>query len=180
EVAAKAAWFLRSSQDKNGGWSTEKSPGVTGVVLTGLLRSGQVTAKGPVAEKALSYIESLVNPEKGHIAGKDPKVQLQNYVTSINVMALVEAKRSDKYKGIIGDAVTFLKKLQWDEEEGKDKASDFYGGAGYDSKSRPDLSNTQFFLDALKDAGIGKDDPALKKALVFVSRSPNLNTPSTH
>src|SRR5262249_15256607 len=78
EVAAKAAWFLRSSQDKNGGWSTEKSPGVTGVVLTGLLRSGQVTAKGPVAEKALSYIESLVNPEKGHIAGKDPKVQLQN------------------------------------------------------------------------------------------------------
>ena len=49
-----------------------------------------------------------------------------------------------------------------------------YGGAGYDSKSRPDLSNTQFFLDALKAAGVPKDDPALKKALIFVSRCENL------
>ena len=46
-------------------------------------------------------------------------MQLQNYVTSINVMALVAAKQDDKYKAIIGDAVAFLKKLQWDEEEGK-------------------------------------------------------------
>lgn len=174
DVAAKAAKFLKSSQDKNGGWSTDKTPGVTGVALTGLLKARQATTKDPVAAKALAYIESLVNKEKGHIAGKDPKVQLQNYVTSINVMALVEANEADKYKGIIGDAVQFLKKLQWDEEEGKDKTSDFYGGAGYDSKSRPDLSNTQFFLDALKSAGIPKDDPALKKALLFVSRCQNL------
>src|SRR5262249_50272870 len=47
---------------------------------------------------------------------------------------------------------------------------------GYDSKSRPDLSNTQFFLDALKAAGVPKDDPAFKKALVFVSRCQNLKT----
>ena len=40
---------------------------------------------------------------------------------------------------------------------------DFYGGAGYDSKSRPDLSNTQMFLDALKAAGVPKDDPALQE-----------------
>ncbi|MBI3411746.1 MAG: terpene cyclase/mutase family protein [Planctomycetes bacterium] len=175
-VAGKAAQYLKNSQDKNGGWSIEKTPGVTGVALTGLLKSRQSTAKGPVAEKALGYIEILVNKEKGHIAGKDAKVQLQNYVTSINVMALVEAKQADKYKGIIGDATAFLKKLQWDEDEGKDNSSDFYGGAGYDSKSRPDLSNTQFFLDALKDAGIGKDDPALKKALIFVSRCQNLKS----
>ncbi len=101
-------------------------------------------------------------------------MQLQNYVTSINVMALVAANQADKYKGVIGDAVTFLKHLQWDEEEGKDATSDYYGGAGYDSKSRPDLSNTQFFLDALKAAGLPKDDPAFKKALVFVSRCQNI------
>ena len=170
-VAQKAAKFLQSTQDKNGGWSTDKTPGVTGIALTGLLKAGQATPQDPLGQKALKYIESLVNPEKKHIAGKDPKVQLQNYVTSINVMALVEANQGDKYKAIIGDAVTFLKKLQWD---GKDPTSDFFGGAGYDSKSRPDLSNTQTFLDALKAAGIGPDDPSMKKALVFVNRCQNL------
>src|SRR5262249_11004694 len=144
---------------------------------TGLLKSGQTTAKDPVGQKALKYIESLVNPEKKHIAGKDPKVQLQNYVTSINVMALAEAKQDDKYRAIIGDAVAFLKKLQWDEEkpgdEKKKPEDDFYGGAGYDSKSRPDLSNTQIFLDALKSAGLDSKDPAVQKALIFVNRCQN-------
>jgi len=79
---------------------------------------------------------------------------LQNYVTSVNVLALTAAKRPEKYKAIVGDGVKFLKKLQWDEEEGKNDKDDFYGGAGYDSKSRPDLSNTQFFVDALHDAGV--------------------------
>ena len=109
-------------------------------------------------------------------AGKDPKNQLKNYVTSINVMALTAAKRADKYETIIGDAVTFLKQLQWDEGEGKTPKDDFFGGAGYDSKERPDLSNTQLFLDALKAAGVPPDDPAFKKAALFVSRCQNLKS----
>ncbi len=173
-VAGKAAKFLQSTQDKNGGWSTDKTPGVTGIALTGLLKAGQATPQDPVGQKALKYIESLVNPQAKHIAGKDPRVQLQNYVTSINVMALIEAKQDAKYKAVIGDAVAFLKKLQWDEDDGKDPKSDFFGGAGYDSKSRPDLSNTQMFLDALKAAGVGPDDPAMKKALIFVGRCQNI------
>ncbi len=173
-VTEKAVQYARSSQDAKGGWSTAKSPGVTGVVLTGMLRTGLVQAKDPTAAKALKYIESLANPTDKHLAGKGAKVQLQNYVTSINVMALVQAKQADKYQAIIGDAVAFLKKLQWDEGHGKDEKSDFYGGAGYDSKSRPDLSNTQFFLDALKAAGVSKNDPAVKKALIFVDRCQNI------
>ena len=175
-VTEKAIQFARVNQDANGGWSTAKSPGVTGVVLTGMLRTGLVEAKDPTAAKALKYIESLANPKDKHLAGKDPKVQLQNYVTSINVMALVQAKQADKYQAIVGDAVAFLKKLQWDESHGKDTSSDFYGGAGYDSKSRPDLSNTQMFLDALKAAGVSKDDPALKKALIFVKDCQNFKS----
>jgi squalene-hopene/tetraprenyl-beta-curcumene cyclase len=173
-VVGKAIDFLKSTQDANGGWSTSKTPGVTGVVLTGLLRCGKIGPEDPVAARALKYIEGLVNPKARHIAGKDAKVQLQNYVTSINVMALSAAKKADRYEKIIGDAVTFLKKLQWDEGEGKTRQDDFYGGAGYDSKSRPDLSNTQFFLDAMKAAGVPPDDPALKKAMLFVSRCQNL------
>jgi squalene-hopene/tetraprenyl-beta-curcumene cyclase len=169
----KAIAYLKKSQDRQGSWSADKSPGVTGIALTGMLQTGKVSADDPSAKQALKYIESLVNPEAGHIAGKDAKVQLQNYVTSVNVMALVAADR-DSYKQVIDDAVKFLKKLQWDEDEGKKPADDYYGGAGYDSKSRPDLSNTQFFLEALKAAGVPKDDPALKKAMIFVSRCQNL------
>jgi squalene-hopene/tetraprenyl-beta-curcumene cyclase len=175
-VAGKAAEFLKSTQEPGGGWSTQKSPGITGIALTGLLRCKLITARDPVATKALGYIESLVNPEGGHIAGRGARVQLQNYVTSINVMALLEAKQADKYRTVVGDAVTFLKHLQWDESEGKNLKDDYYGGAGYDSKSRPDLSNTQMFLDAMRGAGVPETDPALQKALVFVSRCQNLKS----
>ena len=173
-VVDKAINYLKASQADDGSWSRDKSPGVTGVVLTGVLSTGKISPEDPLAEKSLRYIESLVNPDAHHIAGKDAHVQLQNYVTSINVMALQAANRDDRYKKVIGDAAEFLKRLQWDEGEGKGADNDFYGGAGYDSKSRPDLSNTQFFLDALKAAGVPKDDPAYKKALVFVSRCQNL------
>jgi squalene-hopene/tetraprenyl-beta-curcumene cyclase len=173
-VTRQAIAFLKDSQADNGSWSEAKSPGVTGIVVTGMLRTGQAGPRDPAIEKALKYIGALVNAKEGHIAGKDPRVQLQNYVTCVNVMALVAANREGKYKSVIGDAVKFLKKLQWDEEEGKKPSDDYYGGAGYDSKKRPDLSNTQMFLDALKAAGVSKDDPALKKALVFVSRCQNL------
>jgi squalene-hopene/tetraprenyl-beta-curcumene cyclase len=173
-VVTKGINYLKTTQAEDGSWSREKSPGVSGVVVTGLLRTGKVSVEDPLIARGLRYIESLINPKAGHIAGPDARVQLQNYVTSINVMALTAANREDRYKKVIGDAVEFLKRLQWDEEEGKKPSDDYYGGAGYDSQSRPDLSNTQFFLDALTAAGVPKDDPALKKALVFVSRCQNL------
>jgi squalene-hopene/tetraprenyl-beta-curcumene cyclase len=169
----KAVAFLRKSQLADGSWSSKLSPGITGLVITGLLRTGKVPADDPMVEKGLRYIESLINPKAGHIAGPDPKVQLQNYVTSVNVMALVEANR-ETYRPVIRDAARFLRQLQWDEAEGKDPKNDYYGGAGYDSKSRPDLSNTQIFLDALVAAGVPPKDPAFQKALVFVSRCQNL------
>src|SRR6478672_3329047 len=176
-VADKAIAYLKNSQNADGSWGAPpRNRGVTGIVVTGLLQTGKVTPDDPMVAKALKFIESLIDTKAGHIAGKDAATGLQNYVTSINVMALQAANRPDKYKAVVGDAVKFLKKLQWDEEEGKKAEDDFYGGAGYDSKSRPDLSNTQMFLDALKAAGVPSDDPAMKKALMFVSRCQNLKS----
>lgn len=173
DTVDKAIAYLKSSQAKDGSWSKDKSPGITGIVLTGLLETGKVDAKDPMVQNALKYIESLVNEKAGHIAGQDPKPQLLNYVTSVNVMALKAANQDKRYEKIIGNAADYLKKLQWDETHKKDPKDDFYGGAGYDSKSRPDLSNTGFFLDALVAAGVAKTDPAFQKALVFVSRCQN-------
>jgi squalene-hopene/tetraprenyl-beta-curcumene cyclase len=51
---------------------------------------------------------------------------------------------------------------------------DWFGGAGYGNRGRPDLSNTQMMLDALYDAGVSPDEPVVQKALVFLSRTQNL------
>ena len=171
-VVDKATKYLKDKQDDKGAWSADKNIGVTGVVVTGLLQTGTKPDAEPAA-KGLTFIEGLVNEKAGHIAGADPRVGLQNYVTCVNVMALAAARQDDKYKKVVGNAADFLKKLQWDDGEGKKPADDFFGGAGYDSKSRPDLSNTQFFLDALVAAGVKQDDEAFKKVQVFVSRCQN-------
>ena len=172
-VVDKATKYLKDTQDDKGGWSADKNIGVTGVVVTGLLQCGVAADAEPTA-KGLKFVEGLVNGKDGHIAGADPKQGLKNYVTCVNVMALAAANQDAKYAKAIGSAAGFLKQLQWDEGEDKKPGDDFYGGAGYDSKSRPDLSNTQFFLDALAAAGTKADDPAFKKAQVFIGRCQNL------
>ncbi|MBM3979429.1 MAG: terpene cyclase/mutase family protein [Planctomycetes bacterium] len=173
----KATAYLKKSQNENGTWGTEpRSRGTTGIVVVGLLRTGARAEDAPCA-KGVAYIETLVNNKSGHIAGDDAKAELINYTTTINIMALNAANKGDKYKAVIGSAAKYLKEYQWDDARGKDKDSDYYGGAGYaGDKSRPDLSNTAFFLEALKEAGIKQDDPAFSKALVFVSKCQNFES----
>ncbi|MGL4552353.1 MAG: hypothetical protein ACRC33_14330 [Gemmataceae bacterium] len=173
DTVDRAVGYYRKTQAADGSWGGKVSPGITGVVLTGLLKTGRVAKDDPMVEKALGFIEGLISDD-GHLAGRGARAGLQNYVTSINVLALVAVDRP-KYRAVVDRASKFLTKLQWDEGEDKARDSDFFGGAGYDSKSRPDLSNTQLFLDALVAAGVPKDDPAFKKALFFVSRCQNLD-----
>ena len=103
----------------------------------------------------LKYIEGLVNPKAGHIAGPDPKVHLQNYVTSRQRDGPGRRQPGRQVQG------RHRRRGQVPQEaavgrrrRARSRKDDFFGGAGYDSKSRPDLSNTQFFLDALKAAGV--------------------------
>src|SRR5690606_28942628 len=51
-----------------------------------------------------------------------------------------------------------------------------YGGAGYGSHKRPDLSNTSFLVDALRAAGNDENSEAIQRALIFISRCQNLET----
>lgn len=166
---------LRKSQASDGSWSAQASPGITGIVVTGLLRTKKVSPEDPMIQKGLAFIENQINPTEGHIAGKGPRVRMQNYVTCVNLMALTEAGK-ESYRPVIKDAAKFLRQLQWDEGEGRDPGNPSYGGAGYEPNSRPDLSNTQTLLDALVDAGIPRNDPAFGKALAFVSRCQNLSS----
>jgi squalene-hopene/tetraprenyl-beta-curcumene cyclase len=86
------------------------------------------------------------------------------------------ANADGRYDKTIAAARDFLKKLPWDEEDGVKPDDVKYGGAGYGGSSRPDLSNTAYLLDALNAAGLSKDDPAFKNAIVFVSRCQNFES----
>jgi squalene-hopene/tetraprenyl-beta-curcumene cyclase len=177
KMVEKATAYLKKSRNEDGSWgASPQNRGVTGIVVTGLIRTGTNPEDEPAA-KGVKFIESLVNAKSGHIAGDDAKATLINYTTSINIMTLNAANKGDKYKAVIGNAAKYLKEYQWDENRGKKMDSDYYGGAGYaGDKSRPDLSNTAFFLEALREAGVDKNDRAFKNALVFVSRCQNFSS----
>ncbi len=172
-VMDKAARFLKSRQASDGTWSADrKEPGITALAVSALLRSGRATPAEPVVVKALAYLETFVKPEGGL-----PDAPHANYTTAIALAAFHQANANGKYDAVIKGAQAFLKGKQWDEGEGKSPDDSFYGGAGYGGKnSRPDLSNTTFMLEALHDSGVPPDDPAFKKALIFISRCQNLDS----
>ena len=172
EMTERAVAFLRSRQDARGGWSTRREPGITAIVVTALLRSKRVTPADPAAVRALTYLEGFIGPNGGL-----SEAVHANYTTAIALMAFREANVNGRYDRAIQAGQEFLTVKQWDEGEGKGREDAFYGGAGYGgSNSRPDLSNTAFFIEALRDTGRPPDDPALQKALVFVSRCQNLKS----
>jgi len=170
QVVDAAIDYLKKAQAEDGTWSKAAHPGITGVVLTGLFATGNVTADDPMAAKALKYIESLVDAKEGHIANAEKGFH-KNYLTSVNVAALKGSR--GKYDAAIANAVAYLKKAQTDEGEEKKATDPEYGGFGYSSTTRPDLSNTHMVLDALKAGGVPKDDPVYKKAGVYVTRMQN-------
>ncbi len=167
----KAVAFLKLRQDDAGAWSAARNePGITALAVTALLRSGRVAAAEPAVTKALGYLSQFLGPKGG--LSEAPHA---NYATAISLMAFREANAGGRYDRVIKGGQDFLKGMQWDESEGKGPDDPFYGGAGYGGRnSRPDLSNTSYFLEALRDTGLPADDPALQKALVFVSRCQNL------
>jgi squalene-hopene/tetraprenyl-beta-curcumene cyclase len=91
-------------------------------------------------------------------------------------MCLVEANRDGRYTELIKRAEGFIKGIQWDESEEKERTDLEYGGAGYGSHKRPDLSNTSYLIDALVATGNDANDEAIQRALIFVSRCQNLES----
>ncbi len=171
-IAGKAVAFLRPRQGSDGSWSGDREPGITALVVTAMLRSGSVTPDDPAVTKGLAFLERYIGP-KGGLSEAPHSV----YTTSVALMAFHEANRAGRYNRIIKGGQDFLKSTQLDEGEGKRRDDPEYGGLGYGGgNSRPDLSNTAFFIEALRDTGLPPDDPALQKALIFVSRCQNLKS----
>ena len=113
-----------------------------------------------------------------------PGGMLANYETCLAIMCLTEVNADRHYDRILKRAEAYVRTHQWDESQRKERDDPVYGGAGYGNHKRPDLSNTTFLIDALKACGrgpndpdtCGPDDPAIQKALMFVSRCQNLES----
>jgi squalene-hopene/tetraprenyl-beta-curcumene cyclase len=165
-------YLLTKGQAADGSFSNQTGAGVTAICTTALLKSGRTPAD-PAVAKSLKYLEGLVKPDGG--VYRDGSTH-KNYETCLAIVCFSEANQGGRYDKLIKSADKFVKGQQWDEGEGHDKSSVNYGGAGYGSKSRPDLSNTAFLIEALVAAGNGPHDPAVQKALIFVSRAQNLES----
>ena len=172
EMQQKAIQFLEVTQNADGSWTSSDAVGITGLVTTSLILSGKAN-DDPLVKKGLDFLIGSQQPSGGIHASAS---RHQNYETCISVLALAEANKDGRFDEAIAKAEQFLRGLQWDEGEGIESSDGAFGGGGYDSKQRPDMSNTQFLIEALKKAGVAEDDPAMQRALVFVSRAQNLES----
>jgi squalene-hopene/tetraprenyl-beta-curcumene cyclase len=168
----KGIAFLAKAQGADGSYSTRGGTGVTSLIVLALLRNGR-SVTDPTVAKGLAYLEKNVREDGGIYAEKS---FLRNYETCLAVVCLAEANKDGKFAKIIKDADKYLKGIQIDEQENKNKSDLDYGGVNYGTRGSPDLSNTSYLVEALVAAGNGPEDEALKKALVFISRCQNLES----
>lgn len=182
ESLTRGLAYLESTQGPTGGWLSEVQAAPTGrpdqpspiaVAVTALAVKAFIQAQpeivnSPNFQHALRFVRSA-RREDGSFEGG----ALTNYVTSAVVMALATIDDQD-FHDELRDAVQWLQVNQWDQTEGLSARQDWFGGAGYGDRGRPDLSNTQTMLDALYEAGVSPDEPSVQRALAFASRAQNL------
>lgn len=171
-VARGIDYLADRGQSPDGSFSAQAGPGVTALITTAILRHGR-GVDDPTVAKALNYLGGFVQDDGGIHA---PQSNYANYETCLAILCFREANRDGRYDELLAKAEAFVKHLQWDDGEGQHESSPAYGGAGYGGHKRPDLSNTSFMIDALRSLGRGSEDPAIAKALIFISRCQNLES----
>jgi squalene-hopene/tetraprenyl-beta-curcumene cyclase len=175
DVEKKAIAFLLTQQDKDGAWVPQVGPAITAMVVKGLAQAG-TPIDDPALKKALAFIETTKQKDGGYYRESNPNYNSAIVLSMFSTLRGAMQVNGIPYQQQITGLQKFLKDLQLDETK-KDaagaaitKANSWYGGSGY-GEGRPDLSNTAYFIEALHDSGLKGDDPAIQKALVFVSRT---------
>src|ERR1700722_12773255 len=160
--------YLKSQQKPDNGWQSDVDPpGVTALVLKSFMEDERYDADMPFLDKGFDKLLSFQVANGGIYQDL-----LANYNTAIAISALAVSKEAE-YKPAIAKALAYLRSLQWsDQIEGASNLrvtvdDPRYGGFGYGKRGRPDLSNTQWALEALKEAGVKPDDPEFAAAMKF-------------
>lgn len=176
-AAHRAAAFLLSQANKDGTFGTSRArfmPGVVGLAVLALAESPDKLRESncPQVAAAAKYLVSRQikkGPSKGAVA--IPRFGLENYNTSVAVMALV-ALENPAYKDVLKKAKKFILSCQLNKKAGFDpnKHKEAYGAIGYGDAKQGDVSNTSFGIEALKKLGLKKGSPAFKNAVKFLKR----------
>ena len=169
-VAKGLAYLAKQGQSDAGTFSDRVGPGVTALALTSAIRNGK-SLDDPMVADGLKALESFVKSDGG-IYGNG---RLKNYETCVSMVCFAEANKSGKYNKILQRAKAFVTGMQYADGQ-RPKTDPWYGGVGYGGAGRPDLSNTGYLIEALRAVDAGPDDPAVQRALAFVSRCQNLDS----
>jgi squalene-hopene/tetraprenyl-beta-curcumene cyclase len=168
--------YLRGTgQGEDGVLSPRVGSGVTSLAVTAALRHGQ-GLDDPLVARGLKALEGFVKPDGGIYASS----RLKNYETCVAISCFSEAKKvagDGRYDEILKNAESFVRGLQIGADGETSKEDPTFGGVGYSGRERPDLSNTSYLLEALVSIDTDADDAAIQRALVFVSRCQNLESP---
>ena len=171
--------FLKKARMSNGSFSSSPRAGVgpTIVVATALLRSG-VSLDEPVLADALKFLEGAIQDDGGIYSSGGHVAAYESCLGLVCFDLANKAAGDGRYDDVVANAEKYIRGTQYNEASGVSRDEEYFGGVGYGAGSgtRPDLSNTQFFVEALREIGADEDDPAIQDALVFVSRCQNLES----
>ncbi len=163
--------YLRKSQAEDGSWSPKYGPAITGLAISAFGRQPDASRKDPTIANGITYIKKFVKPD-GAIYDRI----LSNYNTSLSLMGLGQFAGDKDIAPIVLAAQKSVISKQWQEgmkdPKGNPITKDhpFYGGSGYGRHGRPDMNNTTIMLEALYDSGMDCNDPAFKRALIYIQR----------
>ncbi|HQY87808.1 MAG TPA: terpene cyclase/mutase family protein, partial [Tepidisphaeraceae bacterium] len=177
-------------QNESGNWQGENDPpAITALVLRAFVHEKKYNTKTDFIAKGF---EAMLKDQR--MDGGIYRDLLATYNTSIALATMADAN-DPTLKPRMDAAVEYLKDLQWTPEtkpefEGENeqnkgqqvvKGEDdpFFGGWGYGGRSRgagrPDLSNAHMALEALRKAGVDESDPAIQRAIDFLTRVQNFD-----
>ena len=172
--------FLKEQQQADGNWGDAKTPALTALALTGILRDPNYDHEAETPDWVQRGFDFLRSNQKsdGGIYGKG----LATYNTSTSMMALLAlGKKEDEPMLLKARAFLINQQTDWGNKGESD--DQFDGGIGYGgSYAHSDMSNTYLSLEALyhtkklaSDSEHGKQ-PKLDwdAAITFVSRCQNL------
>lgn len=166
--------FLMSRQMENGSWLND--PAITGLIAVSLHQS-KLSSAVKAAEKAREFILKSAQKD-GSFMGAKP--QYVNYTTAVCLSTLAIMGKKEDIE-VMRAARKYLIGSQLTEDNPTvptQKDNPFYGGIGYGSggPDRPDLSNTQWALEALyltesldREQNGGKPEDAKKSDLAWAN-----------
>lgn len=179
QMRDKAAAYLLSQQDEGtGGWNVRPDgpnlPAITGLVLLGMTADDAFAQRDDktmaAIDEAYEYIYSM---QQGDGGVYDRILPQYNTAISLAALSRLDTRRA---QDAAAKALAYLRTLQYSEDNPNpelqvSRSHPFYGGIGYGGSGRPDNSNMHMFMWALEEAGVPSDDPAVRRALVFLSRT---------